>query len=439
MHIGSIIRINQGILVSIEYLGVRLGAGPLPLRAFGASLDALVERRWTLKNLNTELILAGPSHVVALNHAYMSGAASTPVRPLVWHYQSGTAGFAPFFTESDFANHDLKTLFIVPEMRLGNRMIAAPDGPPAFQGIDQSLINPEIDSFILGRLENVLRGVRAANPSCRFIYWSLAGRERANIAKGNYVTEGGYRHPTWNLSDVEGITGDATVSLREVIGHPLSGALYIDDGNHPSVLGVELLTRIVDDPETPAMDHFRTLLSETQRPVFYSKEPLAISGGSAWLSTLRDHADRGLLRVDSSVSYWPRERVNELAGKQEWPRVVYFSKIREFSASDAPGAQTLSRMVDDFAAQGTRLQVAFWDRDAMLAAPADFPYANPVVNCDPLDLKALFRADALIDTSFVAVNEIEKVSAFPQPTQLGMIALHRRVGGSVRFEDWPVS
>lgn len=381
------------------------------------------------------LVVAGPSHCISLENAYTTGQVERPSREIAWWYQSGTATFAPYFTEAPFASSDTDALFIVPDLRIGNRSLVHPDDPDAVRGIDPALISRENDARLLERATATLRSIRQANPSCRFLFWSLAGREYLNRRAGKYTTEAGYRHPTWNLPDVEAVVGESAVSLVEVIAHPDAASLYVDTGSHPSELGLRLISRIIDDPRAPAIEHFEEVRKTTRRPVLVAREPVLLTGSSRWTGTLRDLVDRGLLRLGAGVSACTREELFASPLPDEVRRVVYASDVGGTVPAEPDRVAVLAEIDRWLARHGVEAQIVLWDRAATLAAPADFPYVRPAAQHDDPALLSPLEAANLVDIGRLGGDEIEKVSAAPQPTLRGILALHRRLGGEVTFED----
>ncbi|WP_349829063.1 hypothetical protein [Brevibacterium litoralis] len=365
-----------------------------------------------------------------------TGQIDAPAVEVTWHSNSGEAVFAPTYLEHRFARTDTKAVFVVPDPRIGNRSVHAPDHPLAFKGIDQSVIDPQTDSAVYGRGVSALHAIRRANPSCRFIFWSLAGREMHNRREGRYVVDGTYRHPTWNLAETEAECGDATISLQGLLHDRWSSALHVDAGGHPSWYGLRLLMSLIENPAADALEVFHDILATSGRPVFDAPEPTVYSGTSHWLRTVQEYAQRGIVSLGPNIHLCTSKDI--VAGRipSSITRACYITRTGSNAPADAHIVEALINVVNHLHAQCPDSRVVLWDRAAVMAADTSFPWSRSEITEDDQGPYAALRPFAP-EFPTIESRDIEKVSPWIQPTLDGLIALHRSLGGSVEWEPFP--
>lgn len=198
--------------------------------------------------------VAGPSHIRRFRHAMWTGRVAYPRRDLARCDRPGESITSQFFLQAEFARRTMPAICFVGDFRFGNRSLGPDPVPEDFSGVDKDAISPENDLEMYRRSLRALRTMYTNNPECRFVFWCLAGREFANRREGRYGQGGAYRHPTWNLTEVEDAVGDRAVRLSDLMHHPGMSLLHIDSSAHPSTYGMELMRLMIDDPDRPTVD-----------------------------------------------------------------------------------------------------------------------------------------------------------------------------------------
>ncbi|WP_344310923.1 hypothetical protein [Brevibacterium samyangense] len=273
----------------------------------------------------------------------------------------------------------MDTLFLVPDFRFGNKAVVNPKIPANHAAVDRSLISPENDAKMYSAVMTALEAIRDKNPRCRFVFWCFAGREEDNRFAGKYFENGVYRHPTWNLSDAEERLGSQVISLRPLIEHPHGRSFRIDDSQHPSFLGHELLRRLIADPDIDLPTTISDIVSTSTQVVVRATVPTVITGHSHWLTRLDETVSRRLVRLEGPVDIVdPKTLFTEPPGRGT--RVVYVSGLQRVLRPD-PLRRATTETVDELrrlGAQGADVRIVPWENKVSVS-PAPTRVGQPAL------------------------------------------------------------
>ncbi|MBF0817689.1 hypothetical protein E4U02_14880 [Microbacterium paludicola] len=153
--------------------------------------------------MSEAVVLAGPSHVTRLRFAIDQGETAPPRREVVFHDRPGESVASPFFQEPAVVEGAEDVVLMVGDFRFGNRRLVDDRQPGAYNGIEKDLISRANDRALYADSLAALDRIVEQKPSIRLLFWCLAGRELQNRLEGRYMSGGEYRHPVWNLADVE--------------------------------------------------------------------------------------------------------------------------------------------------------------------------------------------------------------------------------------------
>ncbi|MBG6084079.1 hypothetical protein [Zhihengliuella flava] len=397
------------------------------------------------------LTLAGNSHLVHFQRAIDMGATPAPRRPLQFHARLALSLLHPFFEDDAVTRPGQECLLMVPGFRIGNRVLTDPAHPEAHASVDAALITPEHDAQMLERYLNRLDDLRRRNPAIRFLFWSLVAGEYRARSEGRYLQpDGTYRHPTWNLAEIEREFPEHTISLAPLLDSDVLPALLKDSGGHPTELAAALFHRFIEDPERPTDQALAEVRRTATVPCLSFWEPTVLTGDSAWLATLADYAERGIIRLNQHVRIIADSaRITARDGV-----VLYITDLdgTALRAGQGDHGSDAARLPEEalapirrLAALGLRPRVFTWANKAN-------EFTNPPVTWAPdhpgspmaLDEQLAARlpeADVLRDAHWAPHSvslrdvDIEQLSGRPKPTVDGLSQVVRLLGGG-RTLQW---
>lgn len=389
--------------------------------------------------------VAGPSHARRFRAAIATGQIPKTRRTIRWRELGAASMLHPYFSEAEFSSRPETALIFVPDFRLGNRSLVSPDEVDAYTRVDKTLIRRSNDVEMRDRVLARVVEIRDANPEARFVFWCLGWRELNNRTLGNHFENGVYRHPVWNLAEVEGVVGDAVVSLLPMLEHPLGRTLHIDGSGHPSFVGLELFRRMTDDPVSDAGAHLDAMKEYLARPLVALPRDVILTGDSVWLKALHLYVERGLIRLHPDLEW---RTVEELLVEppSERRRVVHVSGQR--IAESSAGSEILAEEPADLIAltrKGYKVTTFLWEaRASEVLHPALRRARN-----HPRSLASLCRAvgaavpaasviaEASHSPSLVRPTDVEvSHPEGPWPTLHGLLGVVRAVGGMHRLEPF---
>lgn len=396
---------------------------------------------------STPLTMAGNSHVVHFQRAVDMGASPAPRRPVTFHAQLALSLLHPFFDDPLVARPGQDCLLFVPGFRIGNRVLLDARHPEAHHAVDGDLITPENDARMYALYLERLDELRRRNPALRLLFWSLAvGEHRAQSAGRHCDAAGTYRHPTWNLADVEHEFAEQTIPLAPLLGSAeLMPALVKDSSGHPTEIAATLFHRFLEAPEAGT----DAALAETRRtatvPRFDFRRPTILTGDSVWLRVLADYCARDIVRLQDTVQLVLDSR--EIADADD-ADLVYITDL-DVASLDGDGRIPDGALdeIRRLGALGVRPRVISW------ASRAN-EHTNPPVVLDPghpghplaldeqlataLSDVADVRRDAAHAPRSLSLRhvDIEQESGRPKPSVEGLVQLVREAGGGRGLEWW---
>lgn len=350
----------------------------------------------------------------------------------------------PYFLTADFARSTTEALCFVPDFRIGNRSLIDPDDEESYFGVSKDLIGPEHDAEMYRRILDAILRIRDENPACRFVFWSLGGSELRNRTRGHYTEAGRYRHPVWNLDEVEKVVGDQVISMLPILDHELGSMLHIDTSSHPSYIGLELFRRMTDRPDVSVQDHLDGIREVMWRPVLMLPRGFVLTGDSFWLKALREYVTKGLVALAPGTEI---RSARDLLDNSREPGVNGVFFISGQQSAVGPKAEGLiahtADVVTRLAQKGYNSRIFVWEsRVAPILNPARrHPPAHPRSH------RALDRAFQSAAGAGRVITEGPGVPNFVRPSDVevshpkgmmptvhGLMNVVKLLGGNNRWE-----
>lgn len=270
-------------------------------------------------------MIIGPSHVVRWQrlklffgiHEDFLGIGGLPI----WHKIVQTSSK----TEHRF--------ILVGDFRFGNAYDITQDESDAYL-VKKELISPEIDKLMFDKSLSSVENLDCENT--RLVFWCLLIREYNNINSRKYCDKGTYRHPIWNLAEVEGRFKNA-IQLSEVIKQDLD-FLFIDSSNHPSIYGYYFLKKIYEGL-SPRTALFKTsLIKKEFSSIFdyFLRYGYLISGTANTFRLIKDYLKRGILDMRKVGGFHIREADEALFSSYKFHKnLIYFAKDQDARPDEA--------------------------------------------------------------------------------------------------------
>ncbi|WP_247960929.1 hypothetical protein [Ensifer sesbaniae] len=200
-------------------------------------------------------------------------------------------------------------MLIVADFRFGNAIVGSSPLPSSlfvdgYRNVSREYLDSSTDELLLAKCSAALSQWRETfGEKLLVIHWTGLARRNEDMLRGKYVSNGVYRHPTWNFDGLESedISALAKAPL-EVIR-----ALYVDDNLHPSALGfryLELRGKLT--PPAEALRDSIRWIEERVRSFLRSphREAVLVTGDSVWVkSAVRLLYGRPLATLSQSGVY----------------------------------------------------------------------------------------------------------------------------------------
>lgn len=219
---------------------------------------------------------------------------------------------------------DDNVMILVGDFRFGNSYHLTGVEKDAFS-VKKELINPEVDEWMLQRSLCALDLMKDQAP--KLVFWCLFIREYKNIQAGKYIHNGKYRHPHWNLYDLERKYNNA-VRLTDILNQDLD-FLYIDSSNHPSLFGYYFLKKI--EQGLSPKDALRVTCEAKKRffSIFkvFGFDRIVVSGTNSTFRLIKDYCLRGIVGPYDFGNLQLREADEALFSSYKFHKnIIYFAK-----------------------------------------------------------------------------------------------------------------
>lgn len=268
-------------------------------------------------------MIIGPSHVVRwerLKSFFDIGVDFYGLGGLpIWHEKvlSLSEGRSPFIMVGDF--------------RFGNSFHLTGNERDAFV-VKKELITPDVDRFMFDASMRSLDQLKRND--IRLVFWCLLIREYKNIQEKRYFNNGFYRHPIWNLSEIEGRYPNS-VKLSDILSQNLD-FLFIDSSNHPSIFGFYFLKKIYQGltPDDALLATLKIKQSFFNIYRFFGNEKIITSGTNSSFRLLKDYLSRGVLDAACLRNFHVREADEALFSAHKYHKSLIFFAKEEDSKLD---------------------------------------------------------------------------------------------------------
>lgn len=250
-------------------------------------------------------LIVGPSHALRWHHQVHDGVVRCNLEAEqiigladhpIWSKQLLETALAMAGTETPIG-------VMIGDFRSGNGICFSNqrDQEPVlndgFWGVRSAAITPEYDQQMLQRGRAGLAcwhqyfGARA-----RYVFWYLFGLQVQDRLAGRYISDKGYRHPTFNYTDVvASLPYLDIVDLSPLLYMPMHevNRLFIDKNSHPSRIGYLLLNGLLCENLDPQEAYHLAvteveadLIALARQIVSQKNKPVILTGCSIWLDTL---------------------------------------------------------------------------------------------------------------------------------------------------------
>ncbi|WP_413701745.1 hypothetical protein ACLKMH_09420 [Psychromonas sp. KJ10-10] len=189
-------------------------------------------------------LILGPSHIMrwiqSINTAIIPSLTNVD-----FHGRGGAPIWGDFIKNkfNDFNNYN-QIIFIVGDFRFGNKVLIDDSEIRNQHGIEKELISVQNDREMYDKVVNELLYLSHSRykSKIKFIFWDLALREHKNRKENKYTTNEEYKHPIWNLHQIQCQFENNTIKIDSEMN---LDSLYIDGSNHPSFLGYVYLYKLI--------------------------------------------------------------------------------------------------------------------------------------------------------------------------------------------------
>lgn len=391
------------------------------------------------------VVYCGPSHVGRLRHAMKSGQIP-PFRNAQFILSGGMPIWHPSVFHADLASAK-HVVMVAGDFRFGNQIMSDPDriniDDPSntfmqARNIDRGLITPDNDKFLFEfALAQLRRIVDKAEGRMRIIFWDLFGREVFNRHAGRYLESGVYRHPIWNLDEVEARFPEHAAGLSRIIHERDLRSLYVDQNCHPSLKGFRFMTALAHGtPPEAALAQARALDGHLADGLYAGAGPCVIFGRSVFVSFLKD------LLADGAAAVPPGWRITDDEGEVD-RALAQGVKVVEVSALSPRTGMPPDRWaynVQRALAKSRRrrehanFQIVFWEAWVREVLARRGGARSPdVASQDPSQSYAAI--EAAFEGAAVRLSELPEdvplgcveLNVKRNPTQLGLFVLSRLV------------
>lgn len=250
--------------------------------------------------VNTRRLIVGPSHVVR----WENGVDNKTLKGLNNTSYYGFGGL-PIWDEELLkyieGNQDRfdEIVILVGDFRFGNNFQFV-EGI-RYTGIEKKYISFENDEFLYKKCLRAL-GELSKISSVSFIFWDLAIREYENRKKSKYCIDNLYKHPIWNLYELESKFKDHTLSMSQILQYDLD-FLFIDSSLHPSVLGFDFLRTLILEKDVSSSLLSCLRLRKNISDYLFTNEEIVICGVSKLYRALLMYVEKGIIHLPNNIQF----------------------------------------------------------------------------------------------------------------------------------------
>lgn len=270
-------------------------------------------------------LVIGPSHVVRWANAIKNNILPE-IDNVDFYGKTGAPIWSDFLQkkEKDFNKYE-EIIIFVGDFRLGNKFLLDNSNPKNQYGIDKESINIEVDRSlykkVLDKCNDIIKSNKKNN--IKLIFWSLSGRENKNKKKKSYIIDGVYKHPIWNLSEIEKkFKKENVISMQDVN----CDNFFIDESNHPSYQGYSFLYSVFFGKKTVVQDSIDIDSLSNKNTI--------ICGDSKFIKTINDYIDLNIISGEKKIEIGLNKVESLLKNVEKDKKVIFFSNVRSHKGND---------------------------------------------------------------------------------------------------------
>lgn len=243
-------------------------------------------------------IIAGPSHVVRMQHAVVSRSLTINVNSPKFIGTGGAPTWNAVLLDKvkfSYSSGD-RVNYIVGDFRFGNSIlqdgIDISEAKKNYINVHRENISPTNDAQMFAYFIRGIDNWKSQFKDLNVIPWTLIMRRAENLALGVHLDDkGNYKHPTYDELDVISSYCDKKYIRCLSVPYHIFNAFYIDSDLHPSTLGYMFLSRCIEKHNPVSSVYFCIKNLEKELRYFIKdmriKKKINISGSTVALATLK--------------------------------------------------------------------------------------------------------------------------------------------------------
>lgn len=243
-------------------------------------------------------IIAGPSHVVRMQHAVANRNLAINVNSLEFIGLGGAPTWNPILFNKVKSTYSLgdNVSLIVGDFRFGNSImqdgIDIAEAEKNYINVHREFISPAEDTKMYAYFIRGLENWKSHFKYLNAIPWTLIMRRAENLSIGIHLDDKGfYQHPSYNEHDVISLYCDKSYLRCLSVPYRLLNAFYIDSDLHPSTLGYMFLSKCIEKHNPVSSVYFCIKKLEKNLRYFFKEmnipKKVNIFGDSVSLATLK--------------------------------------------------------------------------------------------------------------------------------------------------------
>ncbi|PWQ98691.1 hypothetical protein [Leucothrix arctica] len=360
-------------------------------------------------------LILGPSHIMRWIQGIETGVLKK-LEGVDFHGRGGNPIWSDFnkSKEEKFSEYS-RIIYIVGDFRFGNKYLTDSSLKRNQFGIDRALINLNNDvtlyNKVMSECTRVLNSEHEEKIS--FIFWDVALREFNNKLAGNYLSNGCYEHPVWNLLDIENKFSKNVISL---VGVDMTN-FYIDSSNHPSLQGYFFLYNSIFGERY----NYNKAINIKK---YLDEENFVFCGDSSFVRNLNKYIDYGIFSGDKipQVTLSELKSFNNTTSK----KIIFISNIRNINSNDEVYLKRCDRLYDIIKGSKGKIRVLLWEAYTQeVIAQRHLSYSKFSPEHKLLGYKStsklLSNEDYYLDVTSVEAQSLVDLNVGLQPTIYGVL------------------
>lgn len=364
--------------------------------------------------MEKKTLIIGPSHIMRWKHAIESN-----ILPKLENVELYGRGGNPIWSnyseqaEDRFDEFD-EIIYIVGDFRFGNKSLSDPTLTKNQFGVSKELISHKNDLILYKKVIKKCNNlITKHNQKIKFLFWDLALREHQNKKNNRYITNGVYKHPIWNLNEVERKFPKNTIPLSKL---DVSN-FYIDRSNHPSIQGYQYLynSLVFNEKKTTSATPFEINFDDD----------VIFCGDSIFVKTFNQYVNLGIIKSNQIEEVF-LSQIDSFSKKNKNKKIIFLSNIRSINDNDELFINRIDKLYQA-KNKNKNLDVILWDAYAQeIISSREKAYSkfNPkhvVFKANNLITILSNQSDYFPDISTTEAQSLVELNVGLQPTLSGLL------------------